>query len=590
MTIAAWIGQTRVRLGDRDLLGVGGEANVYGYRDRAVKIYHPAPAGDAAARARVELALAKVVAFPRALPDAVVAPLDVVTDDAGAALGYAMRRVGGAAEVARLGRAGAMTSADASSLFARIHDVVSALHARAVVLGDFNDANVLFRRGSPFFIDADSMQFGGYPCVVAHERYLDPALYGKDLAAAPAFSSATDWYAFAVMLFTSLLHVHPYGGTHRALPTMLRRAEARHSVLRPDVAYPRAATPFAVLSDDLLARFSAVFDGGDRAPFPATLLAARWTRCACGVEHARRACPSCAKAARGQVAADVTPGGCACAIVARTRGRLLAAAVQGALLWAAEEDGSIVREDGSRVACALPDDARVALSGSATYVSRGERLSRAARGVVEDVTSTSAFDAGAAGAFAVVDGWIMDLARGTRVGQVLEGQTFLRVGARMGIGFYRTGSITEVFVFRTDRGGVARAAIQGDGAVRARDRVASASACFDGDAALLTLVLDRDGRRLHALHLLRADGAVIASACGAPDASPLLAAPTGRCLLRGMVLCPTDDGLLLARGLSPEKTFPGTRRFVDAASELLPGPGGSVYVVGPKEIAHLSMG
>jgi hypothetical protein len=554
MSTAVWIGKTRVKLGDADLLGVGGEGSVYAFRDRAVKVYHPAPAGDAPARARLDIALAKVQAFPRALPDAVVAPLDVARDDAGEPVGYAMRRVSGATEVARLAsRGGGAPAADVLALFAHIHEVVCALHVRGVVLGDFNDANVLFAGTSPFFIDADSMQFARFPCVVAQERYLDPRLYGRDLSAAPAFSPETDWYAYAVMLFASLLHVHPYGGTHKALPTMLRRAEAGHSVLRDDVVYPRAATPFAVLPDDLLAYFVSVFDRGARAPLPASALRVRFSRCACGVEHARRACPACAKAAQVDVVADVARGGCRCATIVRTRGCVLSAEVRfGRLRWAVEEDGVVLRDDGTRV-------------------SRREH------------------DAAAAEPFVVVDGWIVDVAHGTRVGQVLEGQTWLRAGERMGVGFYRTGSITEAFAFRTDRGGVARVALSGEGAVRPRDRIAECSACFDGETALLTLVLDRDGRRLHALHVVRADGSVIASACGAPDESPLFAAASGRCLAHGAILCPTDGGLLLTRDLVPAKTFPDTRPFVSQSSELLPGPGGSVYVIDQREIAHLSL-
>ncbi len=135
-----------------------------------------------------------------------------------------------------------MPNARVMALFRSLHATVKALHARSVVVGDLNDGNVVVTTGADadaFVIDADSMQLGGLPCAVAHERFLDPRLYGTSLVDGPAFSVDNDRYAFRVLLFQSLLGVHPYGGTHPKLPTLLRRAEARHTILRDDVIVPR---------------------------------------------------------------------------------------------------------------------------------------------------------------------------------------------------------------------------------------------------------------------------------------------------------------------------------------------------------------
>ena len=123
-----------------------------------------------------------------------------------------------------------------------VADSVMALPTGALV-GDFNEGNVLFRGATPFLIDADSMQFDGLPCCVGHEKFLDPRLYGVDLTRAPRFDPGTDWYAWSVLLFSSLLYVHPFGGIHKKFATPLRRAEARYSVLRPDVTYPLHPPP-----------------------------------------------------------------------------------------------------------------------------------------------------------------------------------------------------------------------------------------------------------------------------------------------------------------------------------------------------------
>src|SRR6185369_28895 len=121
-------------------------------------------------------------------------------------------------------------SARVTELFRALAAGLTQLHAAGVIAGDLNDGNVLARGAEPYLIDADSMQLAGLPCPVAHERFLDPRLYGIDLSAKPVFDQGSDWYAFAVMLFNSLLYVHPFGGVHTSLPTPQRRAEARHSL------------------------------------------------------------------------------------------------------------------------------------------------------------------------------------------------------------------------------------------------------------------------------------------------------------------------------------------------------------------------
>ena len=294
MSTTVLVGKRRVRLDDKDLLGVGGEGRVFRSGDQAFKIFFTMT--DAREK--------KLAAFPRGLPTRVIGPLDVCTDAKGNAVGYAMRALDGAVDIHRAGprkwrETSGMGATDVLAVFGELASTVAELHARGVVVGDLNDGNVVLTAPTPhdpwqpWFIDADSMQFAGFPCTVAHERFLDPRLYGVDLEQTGALSRESDFYALAVMLFTSLLFVHPYGGAHASYPTLLRRAEARHSILRGDVKLPNAALRPDVLPDDALAWFTKVFDRDAREPLPRALLDARFTRCHCGVEHARRVCPAC---------------------------------------------------------------------------------------------------------------------------------------------------------------------------------------------------------------------------------------------------------------------------------------------------------
>ncbi len=342
-----------LKLNDKNLLGIGGEARVYRWRNLAVKILHPIDpklAGAEKSRARKMRAakIEKIRDFPRNLPPQVVAPMDLVTDRAGHPLGYTMPMVPGAEDLFLLSRRrwreGVFSNATVTELFREIHGVVGKIHSSGAVIGDLNDANILFAGTRPWFIDADSMQFGRHLCTVAHERFLDPILYGADLTRGPVFTWDTDWYSFSVLLFSSLLYVHPYGGVHKVHKTLLRRAEARHSILRPDVNYPKAATPFSILPDDLLHWFEGLFDKKQRDLFPAGLLEIAWNSCSCGAEHARAACPLCGAGRKPVVREAVRfHGKCRETVIFRCRGRILEAVVQGNLKILYQEGDSVRR-------------------------------------------------------------------------------------------------------------------------------------------------------------------------------------------------------------------------------------------------------
>ena len=527
MSTTVFMGGKRVRLDDRDLLGVGGEGRVFRSGDRAIKVFF----------AMTDARKQKLAAFPIGLPQRVVGPLDLCTDANGNVVGYAMRALEGAVDIHRLGQrkwrqaASTLRNTDVLGIFRDLATTVAQLHARGVVVGDLNDGNVVLTPPSaraqepawqPWFIDADSMQFAGCPCTVAHERFLDPRLYGVDLDRTCALSRESDWYALAVLLFTSLVFVHPYGGAHASYPTMLRRAEARHSILRGDVKLPHAAMRPDVLPDDALAWFTSVFDRDVRTPLPASILDARFTVCACGVEHARRACPICTV-----VVAMPAP--------VRTLGRIRVT--------------TMTREEGSRFIASNAAPAEIV-------------------GIQGD--------------------WLVRRANGTRIGQVLEGQTHVRTSPNLGFAFYRAGLFTMSFVFDMDRGPLRQLELP-----HIEGRLVDWSATFDEGHVLFCTATEKAGRVVHSAHLVDAKGQILASETGPAGSSAILAGTFGKCLASGAILVPTDDGLVLVRAdratrtFVPIRAFPETRDLVPPDADLLVGPGGSVYVVTHDEIVHL---
>ncbi|HUH12927.1 MAG TPA: hypothetical protein VMK65_07440, partial [Longimicrobiales bacterium] len=303
---------TRVLEGGRALslarlpvVGEGGEAMIYALGGgRVAKLFkapdHPDYAADPAARDAVARRLdehqTKLGAFPPAPTPRLVAPATLLHDENGRVVGYTMAFIDGAELLVRYGERSFRESAApddvVTALFRELHGTLAAVHGAGIVVGDLNDLNVLVRGTEAWLIDADSMQFHGYPCRVYTERFLDPRLAdprgARPILARP-YDQAADWYAFACLLMQSLLYVGPYGGVYRpraAADRVAHDARPLHrlSVFHPDVRYPKPARPWGVLPEPLVEHLRGVFAHGVREPFPRPLLdALTWTRCTgCG--------------------------------------------------------------------------------------------------------------------------------------------------------------------------------------------------------------------------------------------------------------------------------------------------------------------
>ncbi|MBX3227068.1 MAG: hypothetical protein KIT84_35970 [Labilithrix sp.] len=598
------LGGRRVQLDARDLLGEGGEGRVYRRGDVAVKVFTQPNAARAA----------KLRAFPRTLPAEVVAPIELCTDDGGDVVGYSMRLVEGATDLARFAqrkwRAGRATNSDVLAVLRALADVVDRLHAAGVVVGDLNDGNVVVTTPAtaprdtgaaaappaaaaaalvPWLIDADSMHLPAHPCVVAHERFLDPRFYGRDLARGGVFARETDWYALAVMAFTSLLFVHPYGGAHPSQPTLLRRAEARLSALRPDVKLPSSAARPDVLPDDALGWFERVFERDLRAPLPPALFDARFTACSCGTEHARTRCPACA------VRANVAPVVRTCGKLRVSRvfyklgARVVAAAFDGSIRWVSEEDGVLRREDESVVAPAGAHEL-VRIAANATWLAAGGAMKKLVAGkVVAEhpvgvVHGEVAADASALGLVHVQGDVLVRAEEGTRVGQVLERQTHVRTSATLGFAFYRAGGLTVAFVFDPRRGPLR----QIEGFPPLAGRLRGWSAVFGPEHVLVTFATEVSGDVTHHAHLVDAAARIVASDDGAVLPPSLAGRAVGP---GGSVLVATDAGLLLTRAdagaFTSGRLFPEAKDFARPDDDLLVGTGGTLYAVTDDEVTHL---
>lgn len=615
-----YLGGKRVRLDPKNSIGTGGEADVYRIGGgRALKLFkgpkHPDVAGiveqELAAKRRLDEHQHKLRAFPAGLPARVVCPLELVMDRArgGRVVGYTMPEISGAELLHRFAdpkfRRRGVAASRVASVLRDLHDTVAGLHRSGVVIGDFNDLNVLARDRAAFLIDADSFQFGGYLCTVFSERFVDPLLCDP-AARSPVLdrphNQESDWYAFAVMLMRSLLCVGPYGGVFRPKDRARRvkhgaRPLHRVTVFDGEVIYPKAALHYGALPDDMLAHLHGVFVGDVREPFPRALLdSMRWTRCSsCGSEHARAVCPHCigpARSARatlrvrGQVTAETLFTAEAAVVMACSDG--------GTPRWLYWDGTDLRREDGVAVATVGPRPNRVHVrTGSGAAVGEGGRVvcfddSGTTRVLSVDVCAgRPAFAANPSRCFWVESGRLMrdGLLGPVHIGDVLGNQTRIWVGDTLGFGFYRAGGHEVGFTFGVDGRGInevlrplgVRGKLVELHCVPGRDRVwLFAVEHVAGDLVQRAVVLD-------------ASGVVLAGVSGDHD---WLGGVAGACAVGQMLLVPSDAGVVRveidAGTLSVTKTFPDTEPFVDRTSQLVATDLGLV-VVSDRHIVKITL-
>jgi len=621
-----YIGGKRHRLDPAQSVGKGGEADIYKIeKDLVVKVFkqpdHPDVAGNAfeesAAKARLAEHQIKLRLFPAIHGAKVVVPRELATDKTGReVLGYTMAFVSGAEVMLRYSersfRGANPDQNTVSEIFQGLHETVRMVHQAKVVMGDFNDLNVLVKDDEAWVIDADSFQYDNFLCKVYTERYVDP-LNCDSKATRPMLvkphTKLSDWYAYNVMLFRSLLLCDPFGGVYKPAKKSQeilhgQRSLKRISVFHKDVRYPKPALPLGLMPDELMDWFQKVFQEDLREEFRLELLKNfRWHKCTgCGLEHGRPTCPSCQKASPAAVRAVVQVRGKVTSTrIFKTDGEILYATAQDdKLLYLYREGLKDYREGGVPVGGALYLGAKIRLSGSITMyghrekvfsVSQGQHRVQTETAFVDTAGNQPIFDANADKRFWVVNGTLFR--NGTygpeRIGDVLQGQTLFWVGPVFGFGFYRAGNLSVAFVFEAEKGGL-------NDTVKPppmNGQLVDATAYFSRQFCWFLYSMKEGGRLVNRAVMMSHTGAFQGAAEAEEGDGSWLGSIHGKCASANHLFSVTDDGLvrLAADGKAITKTaeFPDTEPFVHSGCSLFPGTGG-LYVVDRQEIRLLKIG
>ena len=628
-----------IRLDARRAIGKGGEADVYSVRGKALKVWktpeHPdlegLPTEQAAARRRIGEYQSKLPAFPTSLPARVTVPRMLATDDDGRIAGYTMELLRDAEPLARFADRAVRSRSPGwpvRNVLLDLHATVSGLHARGVVIGDFNDLNVLVVGEAAHLIDADSFQFDRFACRVFTSRFVDPLLCeadGNRPVLSRPYTEDSDWYAFAALAMQTLLYVGPYGGVHR--PAMGRPATAearplkRITVFDPAVRYPKPAIPYQALPNDLLHYFEETFARNRRGPFPRSLLEdLAWVACpSCGIEHGRDACPVCHAAVAGRVRSNTRPNRTqhvgqfvVASEVFETSGAILAAAFHGGQLrYVYRLDDRLWREEGAAMNIDIDDatGVRFALRGRDTFVAKGDTLWHAAPTPGGRLVPRRVDRSGTEPAFAVNSRHVFRVDQGrllrdggggasngglldrgpTYWGDVLAHQTRLWVGETFGFGFYRAGNLRGAFVFDADRPGINdRLDVP-----PVRGELIDADCAFADDRVWFITSESLAGQLVHRATVIGRHGQVEATLEQSPGESAWLATVGGKAAWGDSLFAATDEGIVRVAvdggQIVLAKEFPETELFVDRGSGIVLGTDG-LYVTSPRRIRHLALG
>ena len=615
-----YLNQKRIKLNPKAAIGKGGEADIYDIGNgKVLKLFKPddhpdyqmLPKEQQAAKARLALHQQKLRVFPQNLPPRVVKPETLAMDKQGVnILGYTMPFLQNTVPLLKYSdrtyrHTNGISSQFVTALFRDLHDSVTKIHQANVTIGDFNDLNLLISRNQVHLIDADSFQFGQFPCQVFTARFVDPMLCDRN-ANQPILTSShnpdSDWYAFTVMLMQSLLYVDPYGGVYKpksqsAMIPHSARPLQRITIFHPEVRYPKPAIPYQILSDDLLQHFHNCFEKDLRGIFPQSLLESmRWTKCQqCGIEHLKATCPICTPLIQMlPLPLEKESGNKACKVIHifQTEGVILKVALQNNLLYYLYHDRHEFKREDNTVLLSGELDANIqfTLFGKSTIVTKQSHAIALTQGQPPQAIAAALIRANSFSRYWIDQGQLLrDGKLGNEyIGDILEGQTQFWIGEKFGFGFYRVGGLSVAFTFDAKRSGICdRIQIP-----PIRGELIDANCVFSDHLCWFFTATQEQGKIIHQVSVLRDSGELVSTLTGQKGDISWLTNLHGHCAIANWLFVPTDDCLVrieVQNGrIMITKSFPETEAYVDSGCSLIVASQG-IYVVHTQKILQLQL-
>lgn len=600
-------------------MGNGQVAKIYRFPDDPY--YAQSLQEQKAAKVRIAIHQKKLAMYPGGLPSNIIVPSNLLTDKKGIILGYTMRFITGGETLLKYGDMGYRQSMNISNneirdIFINLHDTLRSLHSKKVIIGDFNDLNILVKHKQVYMIDTDSYQFGNWISTMYTEKFVDPLICDTVVTNNNPIWTMThnhtyngDWYAFCALLFKSLLFVDPYGGIYKPKDPNKRikqqlRPSRRINIFNPEVVYPKHAYPYKALDANMLRYFQDVFNKDKRGEFPQSLLKnMQWKSCnACGIEYATPVCPICNAGHIYGVTPISVSGNLQVKEVFATSGTIMFADVQhGKLVYVYHHNDEYRREsDRVVISGALSRSLHIAINGSSTVLSESHTMAiidqsgKSQKMFIDCVGSRPVCDANDHIVYWVENGNVyknnpLGLEYSPiSIGQAIVDNTLLWTGDKFAFGMYKAGNILQGFIFdetsKIINDKVNLPFIKGE--------IIDAKTYISNDIAWVMIATKDQSRYINHCLLIDKQGQVLSHINNETSDQAWLSHIKGKSAAGNYLFCPTDEGIMRVsinpHGQLETKVFVDTENYVNEQSSLLVSPMG-IYVIKRNKILLISM-
>ena len=252
-------GKGEISLTKNDFIAAGGEGSVYAKNGIAYKIYND--------KSKM-IPLGKIQELSIVKNKNIIKPENIILDEKNNVIGYTMRFVSDTYALCQVfpkafrQREG-MTHQQSFNLVRKMQDLMKELHDNKILCVDFNEMNILCDNtfSDVYLIDVDSVQTPSFPATALMESVRDRHSNGT-------FNEGTDWFAFGITSFQTLIGIHPYKGKHASIKDIDERMKRNISVLNKDVSVPPVCYDFSVIPSNYLKWYEAIFEHGKRVAPP----------------------------------------------------------------------------------------------------------------------------------------------------------------------------------------------------------------------------------------------------------------------------------------------------------------------------------
>lgn len=621
-----------LNLSPSSLITKGGEAEIYKHNNRALKIFklesHPDFQGNTetdkrnreGAKYRLNEYQTKLPNFPKINNNQIIIPLSFIKDNKGIIIGYEMQLIDNSEMISVFKSQSFRNKNNLNNnfiinSFVQIFKLVEYLNKLNVIIGDFKDLNILFKNQIIYFIDTDSYQFNKYLCHSFSLRFVDPDLCREDKKEGipvlnQPYTKESDWYAFNVLLFQSLLFVHPYEGVYSKINPELRPMY-RISVYHKDVIYPKFAPPIEILPDDLNNHFYNIFQSSNNKSklFPEKLLNnIVWNKClTCGIEYSKSVCPKCIpiQTKHPVIITQTISGNIKETKIFRANGNILFASIQNdELLYLYDEGGKLKREGNRYISDTLYQNIKYRIHKEFTILGQGQQLL-----LINDnnklflncsiFNNYSSFDINSKYIISCNNGIITKTDINDKIwnnynnyviGNCIENQTQIWIGETFGFGFYQAGQITIYFTFTEYRNSVNDSikisSIKG--------QLLDSCCFFSNNMVWFFMIIEENGITINHCYVIDKYGKILSTYIEKQGGGNWLFNIRGKCTIGdNKLLIATDNGLIRIdvdnNKLIQTREFKGTDKYVNSMSHLFLSQKGGIYVINQRDIVYLEI-